>query len=195
MKLRLKTLSLRLLVTLKVALVATPMSALADDSIKALTQTCVACHGQNGVALHNEWPSLAGQKSGYLLAQLRAFKSGTRQNALMANQLNNFNDDDLKAIAQYYASLPFVKEPADNINHAGENVRANCIACHGRKGKTVNDTWPNLAGQNKDYLFKQLKDFSSKTRESMIMNVIASELTEQQMKDVAQYYEQVGSEQ
>jgi cytochrome c553 len=60
-------------------------------------------------------------------------------------------------------------------------------------GKTVNETWPNLAGQNSEYLFKQLMDFSTEKRKSMIMNVIASELNEQQMKEVSKYYEQIGS--
>jgi hypothetical protein len=61
-------------------------------------------------------------------------------------------------------------------------------------GKTVNETWPNLAGQNSEYLFKQLMDFSTEKRKSMIMNVIANELTEQQMKEVSESYQQLGSE-
>ena len=194
MKPSFKTFLVSLLLALKFVLISVPTTALADDNVKALTQTCSVCHGENGIAVHNEWPSLAGQKQGYLLAQLQAFKSGERQNMLMENQLTNLNDHELKAIAQYYASLPFVKEKAKDINRAGENVRSACIACHGRNGKTVNDTWPNIAGQNKGYIFKQLKDFKSEERKSMLMNVIANELTEQQMKDVAEYFEQTGSE-
>jgi len=165
----------------------------AGTKLETLTATCSACHGQLGISSNNEWPSLAGQKKGYLLQQLKAFKKGTRENAMMTGILNNISDEQLDNIAQHYASLPFNKAKASIINKAGKNKRANCISCHGMQGKTVNDTWPNLAGQNKGYLLKQLKDFSSKKRKSIIMNVIANELNEQQMIDVAEYYQQIGS--
>jgi cytochrome c553 len=127
------------------------------------------------------------------LSQLKAFKDQSRKNEPMREVISNLTENDLAKVAKYYASLPFVKPTASHVNNAGKNVRSTCISCHGMQGKTVNDTWPNLAGQNKGYLLKQLKDFSSKKRQSMIMNVIASELNEQQMKDVAEYYEQQGS--
>ncbi|MFA3791876.1 cytochrome c [Aliiglaciecola sp. SL4] len=167
--------------------------SLAADDIEHLTSSCTACHGENGVAVVKEWPSLAGQKPGYLLAQLKAFKNGSRENVLMSGLLTNFSEQDLLKIADYYASLPFEKARSASINKAGENVRANCISCHGMTGQTINDTWPNLAGQNKEYLLQQLKDFTSNKRHSIIMNVIASELDEQQMQDVAEYYEQIGT--
>ena len=56
----------------------------------------------------------------------------------------------------------------------------------------MNTEWPNLQGQNSAYLYKQLADFAMGARESMIMNVIASELSDQQMKDVSDYYENQG---
>lgn len=183
---------MQILLIVNAGFIAAP--TFANSDIDTLTASCSACHGAKGVAPATDWPSLAGQKQGYLLEQLKAFKNGTRTNALMTNQLANKSEDDLVRIAQHYASLPFIKAKSASINKKGENVRASCLSCHGMIGKTVNDTWPNLAGQNQGYLLKQLKDFSDKTRESMIMNVIASELTEQEMKDVAQYYEQVGSE-
>ncbi|WP_342805111.1 c-type cytochrome [Alteromonas sp. M12] len=165
----------------------------AAEDMESLTTSCAACHGENGLATTNEWPNLAGQKQGYLLAQLKAFKEGSRENVLMTGLLTNISDQDLTKIAQYYSKLPFEKAQSQSINLDGQNVRANCLSCHGMTGNTINDTWPNLAGQNKGYLLQQLKDFSSNKRHSIIMNVIASELTEQQMKDVAEYYEQVGT--
>ncbi|GAC18710.1 c-type cytochrome [Paraglaciecola arctica] len=191
MNLNLKKVSLTILIAVNMLVAAAP--SFADDKIVALTNSCGACHGENGMATNNDWPSLAGQKPGYLLAQLNAFKSGSRQNILMENQLTNLSDKELTAIAKHYSSLPFVKAEASAINKAGENVRSACLSCHGKNGKTVNDTWPNLAGQNKGYIFQQLKDYSSKKRESMLMNVIANELNEQQMRDVAEYFEQIGS--
>lgn len=192
MKTNLKSVSLRILLIVNASILTIP--TFASSEIDTLTASCSACHGADGVAPSSDWPSLAGQKQGYLLAQLKAFKSGHRTNVLMDNQLSNKSEADLVKIAQHYASLSFKKAESTSINKDGENVRASCLSCHGMIGKTVNETWPNLAGQNQGYLLKQLKDFSSKKRDSMIMNVIASELTEQEMKDVAQYYEQIGSE-
>jgi len=192
MKMRLKHYPTMLLMIVAASTLVTPASA---DNIGAITMTCGACHGANGIATNNDWPSLAGQKSGYLLDQLRAFKSGSRQNILMANLLDSMSEQDLQDIAAHYASLPFKVIPATTINENGRNVRAACISCHGMNGNTVNDTWPNLAGQNQGYLLQQLKNFSAGDRESVIMNVIASELNEQQMTDVAEYFEQIGSQQ
>ncbi|GAA6186584.1 c-type cytochrome [Aliiglaciecola sp. NS0011-25] len=191
MKISLKNVSLNIFLLVSFCLLTAQTSA--ADNIETLTASCVACHGENGVAVANEWPSLAGQKQGYLLAQLKAFKDGSRENMLMTGLLDTMSEQDLAKIAAHYSSLSFEKPQAVPINKDGQNVRANCISCHGMTGQTINDTWPNLAGQNKGYLLQQLKDFSSNKRHSIIMNVIASELTEQQMKDVAEYYEQVGT--
>lgn len=176
-----------------ISFIAAP--SFAADKIETLITNCSACHGVNGVATDNNWPSLAGQKQGYILAQLKAFKGGSRQNILMENQLTNLTEQELVEIAKHYSSLPFIKAGAATINKEGENVRSACLSCHGRKGKTVNDTWPNLAGQNQGYLFQQLENYSSNKRQSMIMNVIANELNNQQMRDVAEYFEQIGSDQ
>ena len=46
-------------------------------------QTCVACHGPDGNSIDPQFPSLAGQVSGYIADQLAAFKSGARENPIM----------------------------------------------------------------------------------------------------------------
>lgn len=73
---------------------------------KAKSATCVACHGSAGISPTPVWPDLAGQKEQYLLAQLKAFKDGTRQNAQMAPMVANLSDEDMANLAAYYASLP-----------------------------------------------------------------------------------------
>ena len=50
---------------------------------QAKAATCVACHGVDGNSVNPEWPSIAGQHSTYIVKQLKAFKSGVRQNVLM----------------------------------------------------------------------------------------------------------------
>ena len=183
---------LRCFITATASLIISQISLAAD--IETLVTTCNACHGQNSVAQNNAWPSLAGQKQGYLALQLSAFQDGSRKNPLMDNIVSSLSEQDIEDLAKYYAGLPFSKPAATNINTAGQNVRANCISCHGMNGHTVNATWPNLAGQNQDYLYQQLVSFSNKTRDSIIMHEIAKVLSDQQMKDVAEYYQQIGVE-
>jgi len=72
---------------------------------KAKSVTCAACHGGDGISPTPIWPNLAGQKEQYLLAQLKAFKDGTRVNAQMAPMVANLSDDDMANLAAYYASL------------------------------------------------------------------------------------------
>jgi hypothetical protein len=66
----------------------------------------MACHGQDGVSTSGGTPNLAGQKAPYLQAQLGAFKSKDRKNDLMAAIAGQLSDDDIKALAEYWSSLP-----------------------------------------------------------------------------------------
>jgi len=43
---------------------------------KRTSVTCVACHGQNGVSVSDDFPHIAGQVPGYVASQLAKFKSG-----------------------------------------------------------------------------------------------------------------------
>ncbi|QMU61715.1 MAG: c-type cytochrome [Gammaproteobacteria bacterium] len=72
---------------------------------KAKAVTCAACHGGEGISPTDIWPNLAGQKEQYLLAQIKAFKDGTRVNAQMAPMVANLSDDDMANLAAYYSSL------------------------------------------------------------------------------------------
>lgn len=73
---------------------------------KAKSVACVACHGSTGISPTPIWPNLAGQKEQYLIAQLKAFKEGTRQNAQMAPMVAGLSDEDMANLAAYYSSLP-----------------------------------------------------------------------------------------
>jgi cytochrome c553 len=65
---------------------------------------CKACHGQNGISGSNTIPNLAGQKLGYLEAQLTAFKSGDRKNSFMTVIAGQLGPQDIHAFAQYWSS-------------------------------------------------------------------------------------------
>ncbi|HUW28378.1 MAG TPA: c-type cytochrome [Sulfuriferula sp.] len=71
----------------------------------------------------------------------------------------------------------------------GTGAGSACMQCHGANGEgQAAAGFPRLAGQNRDYLVKQLTDFKAKLRTNPLMGPIASALSTTQMKDVADYY-------
>ena len=78
------------------------------DAGKAKAATCFACHGENGVGIADTYPNLAGQKEGYLVSALKAYKDGQRTGglaALMVPMVGSLSDADIADIAAYYSGL------------------------------------------------------------------------------------------
>ena len=171
-----------------------PAQIPADDpanDIKALAAGCAACHGAEGIANNPAWPNLAGQKRGYLAAQIKAFRDGRRNNPLMNAAVRQLSNRQINRLAGFYADINVPKKDVTEPFEAGRQVRAYCISCHGKQGISVNEEWPNLAGQQKEYLRQQLLDYQSGRRTGLPMSVIAGELNESQIESVAQYYSQL----
>ncbi len=74
----------------------------------------------------------------------------------------------------------------------GQKKSTPCAACHGADGNTpVGPDFPKLAGQHKDYLFKVLSDYKSGVRKNAIMSGQVTNLSRQDMQDLAAYYASV----
>ena len=90
--------------------------------------------------------------------------------------------------------LPMSAVAAGDIE-AGKSKSATCAACHGQDGIAKIDAYPNLAGQNAPYLVSSLKAYKDKQRtggQAAIMQGMASNLSEQDMEDLAAYYASLG---
>jgi cytochrome c553 len=72
---------------------------------------------------------------------------------------------------------------------SGEAKAALCSACHGPNGNSVNPEWPRLAGQSAVYIAEQLRLFRSGVRNNPIMKPLAESLSDQDISDLAVYYE------
>jgi cytochrome subunit of sulfide dehydrogenase len=66
-------------------------------------------------------------------------------------------------------------------------LAANCANCHGMQGKALNGM-PSLAGQNKDYIVKQMQDFRDGKRPATIMHQLAKGYTDEQIALMADYF-------
>ena len=72
---------------------------------KLKAASCVACHGAQGKSIIPGYPHLAGQKAGYLVANLKHFKNGERTNPIMAPMAMPLSDEDIADLAAFFASL------------------------------------------------------------------------------------------
>jgi cytochrome c553 len=71
----------------------------------------------------------------------------------------------------------------------GATKAAVCSSCHGPNGNSTNPEWPRLAGQSAVYIAEQLKLFRSGIRDNPVMKPMASGLSDQDIADLAVYYE------
>jgi cytochrome c553 len=74
-------------------------------AILDIAQGCAGCHGEAGRGSSNpSLPRLAGQNAGYLIASLKAFKTGARDNPTMSAIAGKLADADVAGVAAYYSA-------------------------------------------------------------------------------------------
>ena len=160
---------------------------------------CVACHGSDGNSLVSMYPKLAGQSANYLAKQLADFKSGDRADPVMVGMVASLSASDMDDLAAYYA-VQTSSEGVGESSQAGKKLYFGgdakkgitaCVACHGVAGKGIAQAaFPSVAGQNADYLKKQLTLFRDGSRgndNNKIMRNIAIKLSDSDIDDLVKY--------
>ncbi|MFO7582407.1 c-type cytochrome [Guyparkeria sp.] len=176
-------------------------AAQADEaSVKAgreAAQACAACHGDNGNSNNPAFPSIAGQPAGYLATQLRAYRDGTRENAIMSGQAANLSDEQIRDIAAYYAAQERkVLNPADEgstlgsqLYHHGRDGVVACAACHGAEGRGNQPAgFPAMRGLSPDYTAQSLKDYRRQARKggkAEVMYPVVADLSDEEIEALA----------
>jgi cytochrome c553 len=168
---------------------------------KKKAAVCAACHGADGNSPSDAFPKLAGQHEGYIVKQLVAFKSGDRQNALMAPMVANLTEQDMADLGAYFASQKTAPGAvSEELVEAGEKLYRGgnkesgvpaCMACHGPNGSGMAAAnWPKLSGQYNTYVETQLRAFASGERSNdpnSMMRDIASRMSDAEIKAVSAY--------
>jgi len=157
---------------LLLAVSATSLASGDAEAGQAKSATCMACHGLAGNSTIPNYPKLAGQGEGYILKQLQEFKSGVRDNAIMAGVVSLLSEQDMIDIAAYYSIQTISENSAKADEETIELARkiylggkkdtqtTACIACHGPKGLGIPSAkFPALSAQHADYIASQLKAF------------------------------------
>ena len=160
---------------------------------------CFICHGMDGESSSPVFPRLAGQNAAYVARQLSDYKSGKRVSSAMQPMVRDLNAADFKALGAWFASRKPQAHAVEDAELAqvGRFIyqRGNpysgvaaCAACHGPKGHGT-EALPRLAGQHALYTENQLKAFNKRqrTNDNAVMHLIASKLTEFEMKAVSSY--------
>lgn len=77
---------------------------------------------------------------------------------------------------------------AGDIEAGRKIMMGKCQVCHGRNGLATLPDAPNIAAQKADYLIRVLTAFKTGERQHPMMTVVAQELSDQDIADVAAYY-------
>jgi len=161
---------------------------------KAKAELCVGCHGENGISQIENTPSLAAQPDLFIQWQLVFFRAGTRKNEQMQPVVEQLNNEDIRNLGAYYASLaPPKAPPDDNPDMSKKGAQAamgrRCASCHidnyaGTKGVA------RVAGQRQEYLVKALRDYKTSVRSGGAMAAMADvayHLSEEEIEALAHY--------
>src|SRR6185437_2720050 len=118
---------------------------------------------------------MAGQSAFAIYKQLHDFKSGVRKNELMAQIVQDLDDNQMADVAAHFAALTqgaldpqrvaLNDSQIVTLVERGDSSRGlpPCVACHGTFAGGPIET-PTISGQRQEYLLAQLQSFANGTR-------------------------------
>jgi cytochrome c553 len=158
----------------------------AADEIEAKAQLCAACHGDKGTpADPKTMPVIWGQQQSYLMKQLRDFRNGERNSAIMSPIAKDLTEGDLRRIAAYFADKPWPQRPSAELP-LPKGI-AQCQACH-QPNFQGGMPAPRLAGLSYEYLIAAMRAFATEERTNNLdMPKFMQVLTERERDAIARY--------
>jgi cytochrome c553 len=173
---------------LGIGLLVTTAPARAADDIEAKAQACAACHGNNGVPTDpKNMPVIWGQEQSYLMKQLRDFRNGERESAVMSPIAKNLAEADLRPMAAYFAGKAWPARRAAAKPQAAPKSIAQCQACH-QPNFQGGMPAPRLAGLSYEYLVGSMRAFATGQRTNNLdMPRFMQMLSERERSAMARY--------
>jgi cytochrome c553 len=162
---------------------------------KEKAELCVGCHGEGGISQTENIPSLAAQPDQFIQWQLVFFRAGTRKNEQMQPIVEQLNNEDIRNLGAYFASLPPPKNPKPDddpdLSKKGAQSAAGrrCASCH-TDSYAGTKAVARVAGQREEYLVKALRDYKSGVRSGggmAAMADVAYPLHEEEIVALAHY--------
>ena len=181
-----------------VLLILAPLAALAQAPAgdakrgQALAYTCSGCHAipnYKNVYPTYSVPKLRGQRPEYLVAALKAYKSGERSHGTMHSHAASMSEQDMTDVAAYLAGPEVLTQSKNDVPAAlRPKASETCLACHGTNGVGIIADYPTLSGQHRDYIARALTDYKKGGRKNAIMAGMAATLTGEDIEQLAAYY-------
>src|SRR5699024_8795793 len=184
------------------ALAASLVDGDAEDG-QEKAAVCASCHGEGGNSSSAEFPDLAGQNANYILRQLKLFKSGEREDAVMQAQAAGLEEQDMKDLAVYFSQQDAEPRAVPDLELAQQGATIyrgglpefgvpSCAGCHGPAGMgNPAASYPRIAGQFSKYTAEQLHAYRSGERDNgdlaEIMQDVVRGLSDDQIEAVAAY--------
>lgn len=167
--------------------------AASAETIEEKAQICGACHGLKGLPEDQSIPIIWGQNAGYLYLQFRDFQKGARVDDRMTAVAKNVVKQDALDLAEYFAAKPWPANGAPAAGKADTDAAevaiksVVCQSCHLEQFQGDSSV-PRLAGQQHDYLLKQMTDFETRARgNNPGMSSLMDTVTPEQMSAIAAY--------
>jgi cytochrome c553 len=188
------------LIAAVVSLGALPLAAVAQQPAPAgdaangqkIAYTCNGCHAipnYKNVYPTYSVPKLHGQRPQYIVAALKAYKSGERSHGTMHSQASSLSEQDMADVAAYLAGPNVLTESKNDVPATARPKASEvCLACHGTNGVGITADYPSLAGQHADYIERALHDYQKGGRKNPVMTGMAATLTKQDIEELATYY-------
>ena len=159
----------------------------------AKAAVCAACHGDGGRATIATNPILAGQTSRYLYLQLRDFQEGRRSDPQMGPMVKDMTRDEMRELSDWFAAQkpPIQQYKVDDAKAKLGKAKADetlCTMCH-LGGFLGQNEIPRVAGQNYEYIVKQLADFKARrrTNDAGNMTSVSNTLSDADIDNLAHY--------
>jgi cytochrome c553 len=167
------------------ALAAVPANA--ADAVDAKLQVCSSCHGENGVPINATIPIIWGQQEYFLVKQLHDYRTGDRENPVMAAFAKPLTQADLRPAARYFASKTWPARSTPAASTSPPDGMAVCQICH-QQNFVGGLPAPRLAGQSYEYLVEAMRRFAEGERtNNPDMVKIMQELSPAQRDAMARY--------
>jgi cytochrome c553 len=161
--------------------------AVAAEGVESKLQVCSTCHGENGQPIDATIPIIWGQTEYFIVKQLHDFKSGDRENLVMASFAKRLTQAELRPAAQYFSKKSWPARPAPVAAVPAPDGIAVCQICH-QPNFVGGLPAPRLAGQSYEYLVEAMRTFAEGERTNNAdMVKIMQELSPAQRDAIARY--------
>ncbi len=187
---------LSILCTAALSVASSAVSLAADlEAAKKKAELCTTCHGENGISRMENIPSLAGQPDQFIQWQLVFFRGGARKNEQMQPIVEQLDNEDIRNLGAYFASLapPKAAQADDNPDLSKKGAQAasgrRCANCH-TDSFAGTGAVARIADQREEYLVKALHDYKSGARSGggvAAMADVAYPLSEEEITALAHY--------